>query len=90
MTKMVGFTLHSVFGLDLDSRERLQFPNLGPLNLLSWFNLLSASSAAPDDDVRSATGSGTMTAPITAPSYTHKLPVMVCSPPHPQLGLYFP
>lgn len=77
MTKMVGFTLYSVFGLDLNPKEHLQFPKLGALHLLSWFNLLSASSATPDGDVHSAAGFGMMTAPITVPSYPHQ------PPPHP-------
>lgn len=74
MIKMEGFTLYSVFGLDVDPRELLQFPNLGPLHLLSCFNLLSASSATPDGDVHSAAGLGMMTAPITVPSYPHQPP----------------
>lgn len=35
MTKMVGFILYLVLGLDLDLIKYLQFPNLGPLHLLS-------------------------------------------------------
>lgn len=47
------------FCLYLDLRQHLQFHNLGPLHLLSWFNLLSIGSATCDGDMHSSAASGT-------------------------------